>query len=1355
MRKTVGALILLMAVAALIPRGLYSARAQSGDLLIYSARGLPDAAPGTDGTRRVAWSTIAGLMRRSVAGDGTLGPIEGLNGGAVDVAIAAAGDAVFWLTSEDGGGWRVGGVDPDRDITFEGTTVYGGPRAYIDAVVIPAFQEYVVVVGSETVASPRVEIYSFADGYGSYRNPLSTFDASLYYWLSTTGVAVATDGANFIVLYAVTANGQEFDIYGRLFNAYGGALGDDFVVSATDFDETDPAVVDDGSGYLIAYAYLAGQATDPCNSASVPPSVDSDSDGMPDAWESRYGLLPYYYDAHLDRDGDGVVNGDEFVLGSNPTRVDTDGDGVWDLGDPNPVLVDTDGDGLTDGQEISGYGTDPQDTDSDDDGWNDLAEIGWGYDPLDPNNPPPGTVQPNPDGDGDGMYDPWEVVSGLDPTAPGDAGGDLDGDGLTNLEEYQAGSLPGDPDSDDDGVGDYDEATFYCSSPVRFDTDGDGYSDAQELGASLSELMAAHYGYDGVQQSVYLLHDAPYKHIEFPRLSYDPVTGETLLAWFERDGYTRWDSPGGGVLYMTLAGGTPTSSAMSVGRAQSDTTDVVAAPHAVLAHNGRNLVVVSKDEIRGWLHDTTLPTPTPTPTEPPTPTPTSPPEPTPTPVSPTPTPVVIDEWEPDDGYPVVPVGESQVRNFNPSGDVDRGRFTAKAGYTYQVYTVSDANPDPRLYLWLDQAGQTYEDDDSGPGNDAYIEFVAPQDDTVFWEVHSNNGQYGPDMWYQVIVVEVEPSVPTPTPTPLLDGYEPDDTPFQAGEIQVGETQVRTIAPFDDLDYVQVYLKAGRRYFILAQRHGSLVDLFLTDHDEGIQNDDCPDYGVEAACLDFAASRTGYHLLEVRGISGEGGYTLGVDEVRPTPTPTPPPTWTPTPTPWPTPTGLPTATPTFTPTPFASPPSSPTPTPEPVDDYEPDGSQDLAHRLVEGEVQHRTFYYPGVDDVDWVRVLLKPGTWRIAARTSTPHYDPRITLFPPAGDSITGDDEEGKDAIVEVEVTSQDTYYLRVDNLGVDGEGDYTLSLERVGGTPTPTLVPGEEDIYEDDEESPPTYTGEQRRTFNPPGDVDRTLYLIKAGDPVYVETYNLSGGADTELWVYDHGEGRLLGRDDDSGPGLGSRVRIGVDADTWLDIRVTSRNNLYGPDVAYMLRVVREEDATPTPYPTATPFLYATPTPFHPTPRPTSTPSLLPTPTRIGPPGGIRLPTPIPTRTPLPTPTRISPGGGSDRSVPTTATAVVTGTRHLRVIIFVDSNKDRLPGEGEEAVGVLVVAFTPDHGWQERAFTDEKGEVLLPIPALSEGSEIRVRVPYLHRSGRFKVPKTGDIEATIALPLPGYPVYLP
>lgn len=45
------------------------------------------------------------------------------------------------------------------------------------------------------------------------------------------------------------------------------------------------------------------------------------------------------------------------------------------------------------------------------------------------------------DDDNDGMPDSWELQYGLDPFS-NDAGGDLDGDGSSNLEEYQAGTNP-------------------------------------------------------------------------------------------------------------------------------------------------------------------------------------------------------------------------------------------------------------------------------------------------------------------------------------------------------------------------------------------------------------------------------------------------------------------------------------------------------------------------------------------------------------------------------------------------------------------------------------------------------------------------------------------------------------------------------------------------------------------------------------------------------------------------------------------------------------------------------------------------------------------------------------------------
>ncbi|MCD6461303.1 MAG: carboxypeptidase regulatory-like domain-containing protein, partial [Thermoplasmata archaeon] len=54
--------------------------------------------------------------------------------------------------------------------------------------------------------------------------------------------------------------------------------------------------------------------------------------------------------------------------------------------------------------------------------------------------------------DGDMMPDEWETNHSLDPTWPGDAMEDTDGDGYTNIQEYMAGTDPRDPNSNPGGA---------------------------------------------------------------------------------------------------------------------------------------------------------------------------------------------------------------------------------------------------------------------------------------------------------------------------------------------------------------------------------------------------------------------------------------------------------------------------------------------------------------------------------------------------------------------------------------------------------------------------------------------------------------------------------------------------------------------------------------------------------------------------------------------------------------------------------------------------------------------------------------------------------------------------------------
>lgn len=98
------------------------------------------------------------------------------------------------------------------------------------------------------------------------------------------------------------------------------------------------------------------------------------------------------------------------------------------------------------------------------------------------------------DSDNDGMPDAWETLHGFLINNPADAVLDADSDGLSNRDEYRAGTNPRDWDSDDDGASDHMELLrgsdplSALSLPFGFvftenpmDLDGDGLNDAWVL----------------------------------------------------------------------------------------------------------------------------------------------------------------------------------------------------------------------------------------------------------------------------------------------------------------------------------------------------------------------------------------------------------------------------------------------------------------------------------------------------------------------------------------------------------------------------------------------------------------------------------------------------------------------------------------------------------------------------------------------------------------------------------------------------------------------------------------------------------------------------------------------------------
>lgn len=176
---------------------------------------------------------------------------------------------------------------------------------------------------------------------------------------------------------------------------------------------------------------------------------------MPDWWEQKYQLDPLANDANGDVDGDGILNVFEYQQGLNPKSneyaVEVIGlSGAFTL-NTQVSRIDSDGDGMPDSWEIDQnlnvFGNDAHD-DSDGDGRTNLEEYNAGTDPL---------------------VDDWRGPSATaSPSFVVDTGGstvslttDTDGDGMPDWWENRYGfnfeSNDSSGDADNDGISNFAE----------------------------------------------------------------------------------------------------------------------------------------------------------------------------------------------------------------------------------------------------------------------------------------------------------------------------------------------------------------------------------------------------------------------------------------------------------------------------------------------------------------------------------------------------------------------------------------------------------------------------------------------------------------------------------------------------------------------------------------------------------------------------------------------------------------------------------------------------------------------------------------------------------------------------------
>jgi murein DD-endopeptidase MepM/ murein hydrolase activator NlpD len=90
----------------------------------------------------------------------------------------------------------------------------------------------------------------------------------------------------------------------------------------------------------------------------------------------------------------------------------------------------------------------------------------------------------------------------MDELLPAPTGPDSDADGLSDYDEIEAGADPNNPDSDADGLLDGLEVVRFHTSPIDTDTDDDSLSDAYEIARTGTDPTKADTDFDGLRDDL-------------------------------------------------------------------------------------------------------------------------------------------------------------------------------------------------------------------------------------------------------------------------------------------------------------------------------------------------------------------------------------------------------------------------------------------------------------------------------------------------------------------------------------------------------------------------------------------------------------------------------------------------------------------------------------------------------------------------------------------------------------------------------------------------------------------------------------------------------------------------------------
>jgi len=449
----------------------------------------------------------------------------------------------------------------------------------------------------------------------------------------------------------------------------------------------------------------------------------------------------------------------------------------------------------------------------------------------------------------------------------------------------------------------------------------------------------------------------------------------------------------------------------------------------------------------------------------------------------------VDGYEPDDTYDdakPIAIGETQMHNLYPEGDVDNVWFGVKEGRLYALGTSDlplgtdtaitvavdgDICPETDYYRCVN--------DDIGPGFlESEVRFVPDVDGTAVATISKGiSGYYGADKTYDLNLTLLSVDV---------DKYEPDE--IRPKLINDREPQEHNFYPDGDQDFVKWPVKEDRWYGVFTSNLAPSVDTKLDVTMDDTPLGECDDYdpgsGNFASTVCFQAPSDGVPTVTINNLDQFGPtktYVITVAE-------------------------------------------------EPFVEVEPESLiftwfPDCDPPCAYPEPQTLNITVPGggnllwsiEDDADWLFVGFAEG--------KTPSV---VTAW---ADNIIGLPTGLYEGTITITVRPSSACPTHCEE-SLPRTVPVQLSIRLVEPTPTPTPTPCP-DIYEPDDtwqqsKLITTTGGPQTRNFHVTGDVDHVKFVAEQSYTYTIKTLKISTDNDTTLTLYDtDGTSQLVYNDDD------------------------------------------------------------------------------------------------------------------------------------------------------------------------------------------------------------------------------------